>query len=91
MAGRLPSGLGAEALRLADVVLLPGLAGTLSGDRLGSGGGWYDRALAWARPDTRLGLLLFAEEVLPEVPTDDWDRPVDFLVTEAGPLDCVRR
>ena len=37
--------LGVEAVATADVVLVPGLAVSLTGDRLGQGGGCYDRAL----------------------------------------------
>ena len=80
--------LGPEALGRADFIWLPGLAGTPDGRRLGTGGGWYDRALAWARPDARRGLLLFDDEVLDDVPTDDWDQPVDLLVTELRRIDC---
>lgn len=80
--------LGPEALGLADWVWLPGLAGTRDGHRLGTGGGWYDRALGWAAADARLGLLLFDEEVLDRVPIDPWDRDVHLLVTERRRLDC---
>jgi 5-formyltetrahydrofolate cyclo-ligase len=80
--------LGPSALALADWIWLPGLAGTPSGERLGTGGGWYDRALAHARRGTPRGLLLFDDEVLDEVPTDPWDEPVDLLVTELRSLDC---
>jgi len=81
--------LGPESLGEADWVWLPGLAGTPDGRRLGTGGGWYDRALAHARPDTRLGLLLYDDEVLDDLPTDDWDRNVDLLVTERRRIDAV--
>jgi 5-formyltetrahydrofolate cyclo-ligase len=74
--------LGPEALQQADWIWLPGLAGTPQGHRLGTGGGWYDRALAWAKPSARLGLLLFDDEVLDAVPLDPWDRDVHVLVTE---------
>jgi 5-formyltetrahydrofolate cyclo-ligase len=80
--------LGADALARADFIWLPGLAGTPDGRRLGTGGGWYDRALASARPDAPRGLLLFDTEVLDDVPTDAWDQPVDLLVTERRRIDC---
>ena len=80
--------LGADALGLANWIWLPGLAGTTDGRRLGTGGGWYDRALAGAAPSARRGLLLFDEEVLDDLPTDHWDHPVDLLVTERRRLEC---
>jgi 5-formyltetrahydrofolate cyclo-ligase len=80
--------LGPEAAGQADWIWLPGLAGTPQGHRLGTGGGWYDRALAWASPSAHLGLLLFDDEVLDAVPLDPWDRDVHVLVTESRRLDC---
>lgn len=79
--------LGPAVLGQADWVWLPGLAGTPDGRRLGSGGGWYDRALAWASPQTRLGMLLFDDEVLDDLPTEPWDRPVHLLVTDRRRVD----
>ncbi len=80
--------LGPEALGQAGWVWLPGLAGTPDGRRLGTGGGWYDRALAWASPQAGLGLLLFDDEVLDDVPTQEWDRSVHVLVTERRRVDA---
>lgn len=80
--------LGAQALALADWIWLPGLAGTPNGDRLGTGGGWYDRALAHSRPGTPRAMLLNDSEILADLPVDVWDEPVDLLVTELRRLDC---
>ncbi len=78
--------LGAAALGQADAIVMPGLAGTPSGDRLGTGGGWYDRALAFAAPSARTYLLLDDADVLDELPTEPWDRPVDVIVTPSRVL-----
>lgn len=83
--------LGADALALADWIWVPGLAGTPSGIRLGTGGGWYDRALTHARSDAVRGLLLFDDEVRPHLPHDPWDQPVDLIVTERRTITCPPR
>ena len=76
--------LGAEAVCGADLVLMPGLAVDRRGVRLGRGGGSYDRVLArLAAAGSRAPLvtLLYDDEVLPEVPAEAHDRPVDAAVT----------
>ncbi|MEV6179737.1 5-formyltetrahydrofolate cyclo-ligase [Streptomyces sp. NPDC052015] len=79
--------LGPDAVTEADVVLLPGLAVDGRGMRLGRGGGSYDRVLARleraaARP--ALVVLLYDAEVVPHVPAEAHDRPVDAVVTPSG-------
>lgn len=73
--------LGADALADATVIVCPGLAGSEHGARLGQGAGWYDRALAYARPDAILILLLDDDEVLETIPLEPHDRPVDVIIT----------
>lgn len=68
------------ALAGVELMVVPGLAADDAGNRLGRGGGWYDRARA-GRPDLETWLLLNDDEVLEVVPTDTWDLPVDLLVT----------
>ncbi|MDR1388293.1 MAG: 5-formyltetrahydrofolate cyclo-ligase [Propionibacteriaceae bacterium] len=82
------AGLGPAGLARADLIVLPGLAGTPSGVRLGQGGGWYDRALGWARPAAPRWLMLNADEVLDQLPGQPWDQPVDAIVTERDWIDC---
>lgn len=66
-----------------DVVIVPGVAFTVEGDRLGQGGGWYDRLLASVRPDcTSIGVC-FAEQIVETIPTEIHDRRLDLIVTDA--------
>lgn len=80
--------LGPEALGLAEVVIVPGLAGAPDGTRLGTGGGWYDRALAHARPDAATWLLLRDDEVVDALPAHAWDRRVSALATPTRWIAC---
>lgn len=83
--------LGAGAVTDADVVICPGLAGTPSGERLGRGGGSYDRALVRTRPGALRALLLYDDEVTDAVPVDPHDEPVDVIVTESQVIRTNRR
>jgi 5-formyltetrahydrofolate cyclo-ligase len=75
------SPLGVDALRSADLIVCPGVAGSPAGDRLGRGGGSYDRALARSRPPCLRCLLLYDNELLAEVPAEPHDQRVDVIVT----------
>lgn len=72
----------------ADLILVPGLAYTRSGYRLGYGGGYYDRLLALPGLAPTLGLC-YQALVLGEIPHGEHDLPVGNLVTEAlGVIAC---
>lgn len=77
-----PLGLGAVAH--ADVLLVPGMAVSTTGVRIGKGGGCYDRALARVPADRWRCVLLFADEVGREVPTEEHDQRVHAACTPAG-------
>jgi len=63
-----------------DLIVVPGVAFDPSGNRLGRGGGYYDRLLNGYSGITVA--VAFDFQVLPEIPCDDHDIPVDYLVTE---------
>ena len=52
-----------------------------TGHRLGTGGGWYDRALLHADADARVATLVNDAELVADVPREPWDLPVDVIVT----------
>jgi len=76
--------LGADAVATADVVLVPGLAGSATGDRLGRGGGCYDRALGRVPVGTPTWVLLYDDEVGHDVPVEPHDRRVTAAATPSG-------
>ena len=76
--GEPPRGPGAVAR--ADVVLAPALAVDHAGNRLGRGGGSYDRALARVGPLIPVIALLYDDELLGHVPAEPHDTPVRAAV-----------
>ena len=76
--------LPAEALREADAILVHCLAVGRDHTRLGTGGGWYDRALPHRRPDTPVVALVRAAEVRDSLPTLPHDVSIDGAVSELG-------
>lgn len=78
-----PAGAAVADLRDAEVVFAPALAVDRFGNRLGRGGGYYDRALA-AIARERIVALVFSDEVLDVVPADVHDVPVGAALTPDG-------
>ena len=74
---------GAESLKEADLIVIPALAASVDGTRLGQGGGWYDRALMHRSPDTPVVAAIFDDEVAEAgiIPAEPHDVPVDAIVT----------
>lgn len=74
------------ALSLApDMLLVPGLAFTLTGQRMGKGGGYYDRFMAreMCQTSQRVGFG-FSRQIVPSIPIEPWDVPLHFLCTDTG-------
>ena len=71
-----------------DIVVAPGLAFDKNGNRLGRGGAYYDRFLASDQLKATVCTLAFNEQIVDEVPTDEHDKTVDFIVTEDGIIKC---
>ena len=77
--GEPPRGPGAVAR--ADAVLVPALAVDRAGNRLGRGGGSYDRALARVGPVVPLLALIYDAEFLDHVPAEPHDVKVRAAVS----------
>ena len=67
---------------IPDAIIAPLVGFDRALNRLGQGGGYYDRAFARFPDALRIGLAWSAQE-LDDVPADPWDLPLDIILTEA--------
>jgi 5-formyltetrahydrofolate cyclo-ligase len=74
------------ALLVPDALLIPAVGIGEHGDRLGYGGGFFDRTLATLDPQPLKVALAFELSRLPSTDPQPHDVLMDFVVTEAGIL-----
>jgi 5-formyltetrahydrofolate cyclo-ligase len=69
-----------------DVVVVPALAASATGHRLGYGAGFYDRVLPAYRPPAIAIAVVYDFQLLGELPSLDHDVACDIVVTDARTL-----
>ncbi len=73
-------------LRCMDMIILPLVGFDLERNRIGMGGGYYDRALCWSKKTSRPKpvFIALAHEIQrqPQLATEDWDIKIDKIITE---------
>ncbi len=69
-----------------DVIIVPGVAFDADGNRLGQGGGWYDKMLERARAKNPVAPLVIGVcyqcQIVDNVPQNQFDQRVDVIITE---------
>lgn len=65
-----------------EFIVVPGLGFDLQGNRLGYGGGYYDRFLPKLSPLTPRAALAFACQVIEQAPVGEGDEKITMLITE---------
>jgi 5-formyltetrahydrofolate cyclo-ligase len=83
-----------EYLRLSDssridLVLVPGVAFDSSGNRIGFGAGYYDRFMKRLQSGAAKVAIAYSFQVVDFVPSDEYDIPVDYIVTEKSTISCT--
>lgn len=73
-----------------DLVVCPGTGFDPACNRMGMGGGYYDRYLPRC-VNARIVMVAFEVQKRPAIPTDPWDRPVEQVFTEAAVYRCAER
>jgi 5-formyltetrahydrofolate cyclo-ligase len=87
---RVPEPLSADisvSAETIEIALLPLVGFDRSGNRLGYGAGYYDRFFE-AYPDIPCIGLAYACQEIPVIPTDLFDRKMNWVVTENGFIAC---
>jgi len=65
-----------------DLIIIPGIAFDLSGNRIGRGFGYYDNFLRKVCSSAKIIALAFEMQIVKEIPNDKNDIPVDKIITE---------
>ena len=65
-----------------DLIIVPGTAFDIKGNRMGYGGGFYDRFLKQTKDDCIKIGICFDFQIFDSIPYQDYDIPVDLIVTE---------
>ena len=71
-----------------DVVIIPGAGYDASGNRVGYGGGYYDRLLAGLQRDIPIIAPAYEEQILDSVPSEPHDIRVNLIVTDRRIIRC---
>jgi 5-formyltetrahydrofolate cyclo-ligase len=71
-----------------DVVIVPGVAFTSQGERLGYGGGFYDRFFSQFSQLPALIAVCYDMQFVPSLPTEAHDYRMDKIVTEKEVIVC---
>jgi 5-formyltetrahydrofolate cyclo-ligase len=71
-----------------DIVIVPCVGVSKNGDRVGYGGGWYDRFLA-TQNHARKIYLCYESCVIDTIPKEPHDIRADYIVTEHRVIDCT--
>lgn len=76
-----------------DLFIVPGLAFDRRGIRVGYGGGYYDECLKTVRMDPNSVALFigfaFDFQLLESCPAEEWDVPLDYVITDARIIRCT--
>ncbi len=70
--------------------IVPGVLFTEQGERLGQGGGYYDRFLKRVAPKAPLIALAYEWQIVKALPQESWDIPIPMIITEERVIEATR-
>ena len=73
-----------------DLAVIPGTGFDPKGNRLGYGGGYYDRLLADTEKHIPTIALSFEEQITDEIPAEPHDIKMDIIITAERIIECMK-
>ncbi|MCR2033320.1 5-formyltetrahydrofolate cyclo-ligase [Anaerofustis stercorihominis] len=67
---------------ILDVIITPGVVFDKDNYRVGYGGGYYDKFFSNKNLDAKKIGLCYKEQITPKVPREDFDIPVDYIISD---------
>ncbi len=64
------------------LALIPGICFDKSLNRIGYGGGFYDRLIPLLPQNAKKISICFQEQIVDKIPAEKYDKPVDIIITE---------
>jgi len=79
--------------RALDLIIMPLVAFDKKGNRIGMGGGYYDRTLSYLRSRTswfrpKLVGIGYEFQMVKKIDAENWDVPLTYVATENGLMQC---
>ena len=74
-----------------DLIIIPGVAFDLRGNRIGRGFGYYDNFLRKIHTSTKIVALAFEMQIVKKIITDKNDIPINKIITEKRIITFVSR
>ncbi|MBI5102290.1 MAG: 5-formyltetrahydrofolate cyclo-ligase [Nitrospirae bacterium] len=77
-----------RTIKQLDIVIIPGAGFDAEGNRIGYGGGYYDRLLGGGQASVPIVAPAFEAQIAGSVPTEPHDIKVNIIVTEQRIIRC---
>ncbi|MBQ2381939.1 MAG: 5-formyltetrahydrofolate cyclo-ligase [Succinivibrio sp.] len=74
-----------------DVIIVPLVAFDNKGNRMGMGGGYYDRMLKKVRKDCLVIGVAYEFQLVDDLIVEEWDMPMDIVITEKNYYEFKKR
>lgn len=75
---------------IIDLVIVPGAAFDVEGNRIGYGAGYYDKFLSKLDKSVPKVALAFDFQIIENVPAHEYDVPMDYIITENRVIECKK-